>query len=335
MSPKRAVAAGVVLAAGLFGLYSIRTPYAGFQNEVFVEIPKGANTVSISRLLAGAGVLRHGWEFLLVRLIHPRAKLLAGEYVFRKPASPEEVFGRIARGDVFFYPLTVPEGSNMFDIAAELERQDIMPAGDFLEAAHDPALIRDLDPRAPTLEGYLFPDTYRLSRHTTARQLCRQMVARFREVWRELGAPDSQVHEAVTLASLVEKEAKLGSERPLIASVFSNRLRIGMALQCDPTTIYAALLENRYRGAIHQSDLDSRQRYNTYQYPGLPPGPIANPGKAAIEAALHPAGTKFLYFVRRADDSGAHQFSEDLAQHARAVRKYRKAGQSGGRLRNH
>ena len=331
MTVKRAVAAGAVL-LGLCGLYAIEAPYAGFGGEVFVDIPKGAGTAAISRLLADAGVVRYGWEFLLVRAIHPRAKLMAGEYLFRKPATPEEVFRRIMRGDVFFYTLTVPEGSNMFDIAAELERQDIMPAQDFLKAAHDTAPLRDLDPRAPSLEGYLFPDTYRVTRHTTARQLCLQMVARFRAAWRELGAAEAEAHDVVTLASLVEKEAKLPAERPVIASVFRNRLRIGMALQCDPTTIYAALLDDRYRGAIYRSDLDSKQLYNTYQHTGLPPGPIANPGMAALEAALHPADTKYLYFVRRADDSGAHQFSEGLAEHARAVQKYRKFGD---RLRNH
>lgn len=338
MSATRAVVAGAALfAAGVFALYSMEAPYAGFRGQVFVDIPKGASTVTISRMLADAGVVRHGWEFLLVRAIHPRARLMAGEYLFREPAAPADVFRRLERGDIFFYTLTVPEGSNMFDIAAALEEQDIMPAREFLKAAHDAAPVRDLDPRAPALEGYLFPDTYRVTRHTTPRQLVLQMAARFRKAWQELGAPETSVHDVVTLASLVEKEARIPDERPVIASVYCNRLRIGMALQCDPTTIYAALLEDRYRGGIYRSDLDSQQRYNTYQHAGLPPGPIANPGMASLKAALRPATTKYLYFVRRAGDSGTHHFSEGLAEHVRAVQQYRrglaKAERPGGTSR--
>jgi UPF0755 protein len=150
------------------------------------------------------------------------------------------------------------------------------------------------------------------------------MTERFRKAWRQLGRPQADVHASVTLASLVEKEAKLPGERPLIASVFLNRLRIGMPLQCDPTTVYSAIIEQRYRGAIYRSDLDSKQVYNTYQHAGLPPGPIANPGTASLRAALEPAATDYLYFVARADGSGGHQFSKELTQHARAVRQYRR-----------
>lgn len=306
-------------AAGL----SLASRYAGFRRETFVDIPRGTPARSIARRLAEAGVIRWRWQFLLVRLLHPRAKLQAGEYRFAQPASPWEVFERIARGDVFYYELTVPEGSNMFDIAAAVEALGLIRAEDFLRAARDPSLIRDLAPEAPTLEGYLFPDTYRLSRHATAEDLCRMMTARFRQIWSRLGSP-SNVHEIVTLASLIEKETALAEERPLIASVFLNRLRLGMPLQCDPTTIYAAMLEDRYRGAIFRSDLQSRQRYNTYQHPGLPPGPIANPGLASLQAALHPAQTDYLYFVALPDGSGAHQFSRNLLAHQRAVAKYRR-----------
>jgi len=199
-----------------------------------------------------------------------------------------------------------------------------MPAAEFQKAAHDPAPIHDLDPQAPTLEGYLFPDTYRVTRHTTAAQLCRQMTDRFRRSWAELNPGTANLHDTVTLASLVEKEAKLPAERPLIASVFVNRLQIGMPLQCDPTTIYAAMIEERYRGAIYRSDLKSKQLYNTYQHAGLPPGPIANPGIASLKAALEPAASKYLYFVARVGGGGAHQFSSALADHDRAVQQYRR-----------
>jgi UPF0755 protein len=291
---------------------------------VFVDIPKGTGTRGIARMLAGAGVIQHPVQFMIVRALRPRAVLKAGEYRFEKPTSVWNVFDRLARGDIFYYVLAVPEGNNTFDIAASLEEEGIMDGKVFLNAAHDPALVRDLDPRAPSLEGYLFPDTYRLTRHTSAHQLCRMMTERFREVWRKVAPPRTDVHDAVTLASLVEKEAKLPDERPVIASVFLNRLRLKMPLQCDPTTVYAALVDDRYRGAIYRSDLESKQRYNTYQHGGLPPGPIANPGEQSLRAALNPAGTDFLYFVALPDGSGAHRFSKALAEHTRAVQQYRR-----------
>jgi UPF0755 protein len=234
-----------------------------------------------------------------------------------------EVFRRIARGDVFYYELVVPEGKNMFDIGAAVEQIGLFKASEFVAAAEDPEAIRDLDPAAPTLEGYLFPDTYKLSRHTTPDKLCRIMTGKFREAWRGLHAA-APVHESVTLASMVEKEGKLAEERPRIAGVFENRLRIGMKLDCDPTTIYAALLTGNYRGTIYRSDLDRGHPYNTYSHPGLPPGPIANPGVASIDAVLHPAVSDALYFVRRPDDSGAHEFSSTLAAHEAATEKYRR-----------
>ena len=191
-------------------------------------------------------------------------------------------------------------------------------------AARNPAMIRDLDPKAPTLEGYLFPNTYRLSRHTTPERVCRLMTGRFRDAWKSLNSTES-VHDTVTLASLVEKEGKLAEERPRIAAVFANRLRIGMKLDCDPTTIYAAILSNRYNGVIHRSDLDSDHPYNTYRHTGLPPGPIANPGLASLRAALAPAESDALYFVARADGSGGHEFSSNIAAHESAVSRYHRA----------
>lgn len=318
-----ALAVPVALAAGVF-VHSLSWKYAGFRGEVFVDIPKGTGTRALARQLVEAGVVRWSGQFLLARALRPQGRILAGEYLFRRPASAWEVLDRLEQGDIFYYQVTVPEGSNMFDIAAALEQQQVLPAARFLEAARDPTLLRDLDPRAPTLEGYLFPDTYRLSRHTAARQFCQQMTERFRRVWRELTADQADVHATVTLASLVEKEASLEPERPLVASVYRNRLQIGMPLQCDPTTIYAALLEERYRGTIYRSDLQNKQRYNTYQHAGLPPGPIANPGRTALAAALRPAQTGYLYFVARPDGSGGHVFSKDMAAHERAVWKYRR-----------
>ncbi|MBZ5585323.1 MAG: endolytic transglycosylase MltG [Acidobacteriia bacterium] len=310
--------------AGGFLLYRLSRPYQGFEGERFVDVPRGTSTRGIAALLADAGVVRSRWDFLLARYIERGRKVQAGEYRFQHPATPLEIFDRMARGDIFYYEMVVPEGWNMFDIGAALERTGLFPAEKFVSAARDPRLIRDLDPRAPTLEGYLFPDSYRLSRHATPEQVCRLMTGRFREEWRKLGA-GADAHDTVTVASLVEKESKLPDERPLVAAVFENRLRIGMKLDCDPTTIYAALLDDRYRGTIYKSDLESDNPYNTYKRAGLPPGPIANPGLDSIRAALDPAASGALYFVLRPDGSGAHQFSANIADHEAAIAKYRRA----------
>jgi UPF0755 protein len=316
----------ILLLAGVFLAYRGLSPYQGFSGEAFVEIPHGTGARGIGDLLAQAGVVRSRWDFLLAATIERGRLLQAGEYKFDRKASALDVFDRIARGDVFYYELVVPEGKNMFDIGTIAEQLGLFPAEKFLAAARDPSMIRDLDADAPTLEGYLFPNTYKVGRHITPERLCRTMTGKFRDVWRGLHATD-RVHDAVTLASLVEKEGKMADERPQIAAVFANRLKMGMKLDCDPTTIYAALLANRYRGVIHRSDLDSRDAYNTYQHAGLPPGPIANPGLASLKAALEPADTDALYFVLRPDGSGHHQFSNNIADHAAATAKYRRAQQ--------
>lgn len=317
----------VVLLAALAAAYAgfrLTRPYQGFQGETFVEFPRGTGAAKMGEMLAKAGVVPSRWDFLLARLAARRLVLRAGDYRFARPATPLEVVARIARGDIFYYNLVVPEGRNMFDVAAAAGSFGLFSPSQFLAAARDPALIRDLDPNAPTLEGYLFPDTYHLGRHSTPQTLCRMMTARFREMWTRLGSTVDP-HRTVTLASLVEKEGKLAGDRPLIAAVFENRLNLGMKLDCDPTTIYAALLEERYRGAIHHSDLDSKNPYNTYRHPGLPPGPIANPGLASLQAVLHPARSEALYFVLRPDGSGGHEFSRTLAAQAKAVERYRRA----------
>ena len=339
---KVAVAACVIAAAFLSA--ALFVPFRGFQNDVFVDIPRGTGARGIAAALTGAGVVRYSWQFLLVRAIHPSAKLQAGEYRFSREASARDVFDRIARGDIYYFEFTVPEGANMFDIAHELEAEKVLPAGDFLRAAADPSPIADLAPGAKTLEGYLFPSTYRLTNNVTAEQLVLQMTGEFRKQWKKRsdkaaaappgGAqPSSNIQRAVTLASLVEKETGVAAERPLVASVFTNRLAKNMRLECDPTVIYAALLENRYRGSIHKSDLASANPYNTYQNAGLPPGPIANPGAASLAAALAPAETEYLFFVA-APGGGSHRFSETMAQHEKAVAEYRHAARGAAVRKN-
>ena len=318
-------AATLILLTGAGLLRSLFMPYKAFADSTFVDIDKGTGSRGIAEELADAGAIHYPWQFLLVRLLRPSVKLQAGEYSFSMADSPWHIFDRIARGDVFYYQLTVPEGSNMFDIAANVDRLGFLTGVDFVKAARDPGPIRDLAPAAPTLEGYLFPSTYKLTRRTGARQLCRMMTDEFRRQWRTLDPPaGTDVSRAVTMASMVEKETGLASERPEVASVYYNRLNLGMPLDCDPTTIYAALLDGRYRGAIFRSDLASANAYNTYTHAGLPPGPIANPGVAALKAALDPAQTNYLYFVAKPDGSGSHQFSTDLAAHNRAVAQYRR-----------
>ncbi|HYL73255.1 MAG TPA: endolytic transglycosylase MltG [Bryobacteraceae bacterium] len=312
----------VLAAAGAGAYWLLNQPYQGFTQPVILEFPKGTSTGAMGAQLAQAGVLQYSWEFLLVRALRPNARLQAGEYQFQHPASALTVFDRIVRGDVFYYEVTVPEGSNIFDISAAVDRLGFLHGADFLRAARDPALILDLDPKAHTLEGYLFPSTYRVTRSATVEQLCHMMTALFRKQWRDLQST-ADVHDTVTLASMVEKETAVPGERPTVASVYRNRLRIGMTLDCDPTTIYAAILEDRYRGVIYRSDLDSTNEYNTYKHAGLPPGPIASPGLASLKAALAPAETDFLFFVAKPDGSGGHQFSTSMAEHNRAVQQYR------------
>ncbi|MFL6351845.1 MAG: endolytic transglycosylase MltG [Bryobacteraceae bacterium] len=320
-----AVAISVLVGGALAG-YWYFGPYRGFRAQAFIEIEHGMSSQEIARQLAEKGVVRSRWAFAAIRALHPRATLQAGEYRFGSTQTPWQVFEKIRRGEIFYDDFTVPEGSNIFDIASLLEQSDMVDSDEFLKAAANPQLIRDLDPVARTLEGYLFPSTYRLTHNTTGKQLCNEMTREFRKHWALLGGSvlGAEAHKIVTLASLIEKETAIPQERPLVAAVFVNRLRLSMPLQCDPTTVYAALLDRRYRGVIHKSDLASGNPYNTYAHPGLPPGPIANPGIASLKAALNPAETDYLYFVAKSDGSGSHHFSAKLLEHEKAVLAYRK-----------
>jgi len=328
----------VVLVAGLFLLVvllagSVFTPYQGFAAPININVPRGTSTRALASLLAEKGVVRYDWQFLLARLFHPGSKLLAGEYQFRQAASASSVFARIVAGDIFYYEVTVPEGRNMFEIAKIVhENLPFIAEAAFLEAARDPEEIHDIDEGARSLEGYLFPSTYRVTSGTTAAELARQMVDQFRQVWAQVGA-NRAPGKVMALASLIEEEARLEKERALISSVFHNRLNRGMKLDCDPTVVYAALLENKYKGVIHQSDLQRDHAYNTYKNTGLPPGPISNPGMASIKAALQPANTTYLFFVASASGDGSHQFSGTMQEHTQAVGNYRKANGKETRAR--
>jgi UPF0755 protein len=319
----------IIGAGAAYVVYArVQQPYRGYSSDAQeVEIPGGAGRRAIGDRLVDAGVVRDQltYRIALWLLGADARKLKAGAYRFDRPMTPAEVLGKIARGDVDVVNVTFREGLTIPEMAAIFESQGLGSAADFREAASKGALISDLDPSAPDLEGYLFPETYAVSRHVNAPQLVSSMVDRFRHVLTpELQQAASEhglsVRQFVTLASIVEKETGAASERPLVAAVYSNRLKIGMGLQCDPTVIYALQRAGRYDGNIHKDDLQIDSPYNTYRYPGLPPGPIAAPGKRSLEAAAHPADVDYLYFVSRND--GSHAFARTLEEHNRNVQKF-------------
>lgn len=321
------VVALVIGAVTYLGFSRIHQDYKGYDAaEVFVDVPQGASPVAIGERLIAAGVVRDAVTFRGALLLSGRSReLKAGEYRFDEPVSALDVVEKIVRGDVFRRQITFREGLTMTESAKVFEDAGFGSAPDFIAAASDPALIKDLDPEAPDLEGYLFPETYSLPRNTPASVLVAQMVDYFRRaltpaVQQGIKAQGLTLRQAMTVASLVEKETAVAGERPLVAAVYLNRRRIGMPMQADPTVIYALQKAGRYDGNIRRDDLQFDSPYNTYRYPGLPPGPIASPGKASIEAVANPATADYLYFVSRND--GSHVFSRTLDEHNRNVREW-------------
>jgi len=323
------LAAAAVIAGGVVWLVTEwQRPYQGFSRDgVFVEISRGMSSSVIAQRLAENGVVRNHIAFEALCRWKSPATLQAGEYFFDRAATPIEVFRKLATGKVFVHVVTVPEGKTMNEIAELMEREGLTSRKEFLAAASDASPVRDLAPKARNLEGYLFPATYQFPRRVTPERVVDAMVKRFREVWERIlreenGAGGKPVSAVVTLASLVEREAKVAEERPLVAGVFHNRLKRGMALQCDPTVIYALELAQKYGGSLSSKDLQFKSPYNTYRNAGLPPGPIANPGEAALRAALHPSHADYLYFV--SNSQGGHVFSRTLAEHNENVARFRR-----------
>jgi UPF0755 protein len=319
------IAAILALAAWMY--LTVGRPYKGYTStEQFVEIAPGSGPAAMGRALAEAGVVRNAAAFrTAVWLRGAGRRLQAGEYRFDRPITPREVVDKLVRGDVYLRPVTFREGLTIRQMSAIFEAQGFGPAKDFIAAAADPDPIRHIDPAAPDLEGYLFPDTYTLPRRVTAKQLVARMTARFEqaltpEIREQAAARGRSVRQLVTLASLVEKETAKAEERPLVAAVYVNRLKVGMGLQCDPTVIYALERAGRYTGNLTRESLKFDSPYNTYRYAGLPPGPIAAPGKSAIEAAAAPAEVPYLYFVSRND--GSHAFASTLEEHNRNVHQW-------------
>jgi UPF0755 protein len=350
----------VVAASGFFA-WALLAPVTP-SGPTYVMLHAGYSTHRIAAELKGAGVIRSEKAFILWHYVHPSRSLKAGEYLFDKNANTIEVQKRLRRGDVYFHTVVVPEGFTMFDIARAIEAAGLGPADDFLKVAHsDTELISDIAPGAHSLEGYLFPETYEFTRMMSMHEMAAAMVKQFRLVARQVGLitgpslmassegpqsatpapvsgdshegkpvsainmadPATNIERTIIMASIVEKETAVPEERPLVASVYYNRLNKKIALDADPSIIYAELLAGTYQGALHHADMQFSSPYNTYRNPGLPPGPIGNPGRSALEAAMHPAQSDYYYFV--ADAQGHHRFSSTFEEHNKNVEAYRKA----------
>lgn len=327
------VVVGAVLLMGTFSMWvrhELFTPYDHEYLSDTISIPRGAGMRAIVGTLVDARIIRFRLPTLLwLKLSGGARSLKAGEYSFPSPISPVEVLARIERGEVVKRKAVIPEGRNRFEIAEDLAATGLADEQTFLALTSDASLIRDIDPNATSLEGYLFPDTYLYNSETTPRELIAAMVARFREVFtpelHSLAASRQlSIHDVVTMASMIEKEARLDNERPAIAAVFYNRLKHGMPLASDPTFVYAAILANDYDGDVNNPAHRQRNSpYNTYLNTGLPPGPIASPGTKSIMAAFYPAQNDYLYFV--ADGTtGGHRFSRSEQEHQRNVTIYRR-----------
>jgi len=302
-----------------WALYTPVTP----DGQKFVLLRPGYSTRRIAHELKSAGVIRNATAFAIWHRIRHQRSLKAGEYLFEKTATALEIHDRLVRGDVYLHTVVIPEGFNMFEIAQAMQDAGLGSSQDFLRVAiSDTSLIADLAPDAANLEGFLFPNTYEFTRTQSMEEMAGAMVKQFRLVAREIGL-NADIEQTVTLASIIEKETAVPEERPLVASVYYNRMQEKLPLQADPSVIYAELLQGSYGGALHHADLRVKSAYNTYAHAGLPPGPIGNPGKTSLEAALHPATTDYFYFV--SDGNGHHRFAHSLEEHNRNVAAYRKA----------
>jgi UPF0755 protein len=329
---KKAFAALLLLliagAAVVVLMYSrVNEPYRGYDAaEQFVDIPQGTGSLGIGERLVSSGVVRDASTFRIALWMSRQGRhLKAGEYRFDRPMTPFEIIDKLARGDVYVINVTFPEGQTIAEMAKIFESHGLGTAESFVKAAKDAAPVHEIDPAARDLEGYLFPETYALSRHTDAVKLTRMMVARFEKVFtpelrQAAAARMLTIRQAVTLASIVEKETAKAEERPLVSAVYTTRLRIGMPMQCDPTVIFALEKAGKYDGNLTKKNLQYDSPYNTYRHPGLPPGPIAAPGRASLKAALEPAEVDYLYFVSRND--GTHVFATTLAEHNKNVKEW-------------
>jgi UPF0755 protein len=333
MFPK-IIKAGLALASiGLLALLSwlavsLYRPRAFAPGEMFVEVEKGMGARAVGRLLEEKGIIgsRHSFIIGYRLLYHPRV-IRAGEYLLTSPLGVKGALDILVRGKVYLHPVTVPEGLTAQEMAPLIS--PLLADGEtgFTAAFREAAPIRSVDAAADNLEGYLFPETYSFPKGISSAEALAKMVGQFRVAFSPAWMVRAEslgmsVRQIVTLASLIEKETSVPSEMKLVSAVFHNRLRIGMKLDCDPTIIYALKQKGVFAGNLTKQDMSMDSPYNTYRYPGLPPGPICNPGGDALEAALYPAGEPYLYFVSRND--GRHEFSRTFAEHQNAVRRLQK-----------
>ena len=297
-------------------------------NTIVFEVEKGQTAKEIALNLKKNGIIKKTWPFLAgYRIFFSAQSLKAGEYAIAIPDSPKNILHVLSEGSVYLHSITIPEGLIIQEIAGLLDSEDFAAKQDFLQDVAETSIISSLDKDAPNLEGYLFPETYRFSKGTSSEEIVAAMVFQFTKVfsqeWIERAAElEMSIRDIVTLASLIEKETSLRKEKKTISAVFHNRLRIGMKLDCDPTIIYVLKLEGRFKNRLRTRDLKYDSPFNTYLYSGLPPGPIANPGRGSLEAALYPTDEKFLYFVSKND--GSHHFSQTFREHQNAVNKYQR-----------
>jgi UPF0755 protein len=320
----------IIAIIGFFSwiFYALHTPHSRSNPEATVIIPRGSGTGTIVDKLGDADIISSRLPVLIWIKLGGGKRLRAGEYKFQSPITPLQAIEKMERGEIVQYHVTIPEGYNRFDVANTLAKTGKADVATFERLTADPALIADLDPQARDLEGYLFPDTYTYTYETAPQDFIKLMTDRFKSIfnstWRQRAAEIGSIHDVITMASIIEKEAKNPDERPVIASVFYNRIKKNMLLETDPTFIYAAILAGEYNGNVN--DPRHRKRvspYNTYLNPGLPPGPISSPGRKSIEAALYPSITDFYYFVATGID-GSHHFSKSIDEHNRAVAEYRR-----------
>ncbi len=351
------IIAVVLIAGGASAAWvyaELRRPVAHNKSGQYIEIPRGSSPSSIVKKLAAEGVIKHEWPLMLYLKGTGRGSTLkAGEYDFPSPVSPMAVLAKLQQGQRRLTRLTIPEGWTRWDIAkamTQVSELKLESEAQALQLMDNVSLIGDLDPEAKNLEGYLFPDTYEFSPETTPAELVEMMVKRFREVWQPQWTDRARVlnmstRQIVTTASIIETEAKLDEERPIVASVIYNRLQKGIPLAVDSSIVYASKLEGkwRYDGRVYRSDIERRSPYNTRIYAGLPPGPVASPGESSLKAALNPIESDYLYYVRNPDrDDGAHNFysnGSDFETGVQALRRWererdaeeaRKKRESGG-----
>jgi len=312
----------LALVGGLAFLSQLQ-PFGNPSQRQILEIPNGASFSEVSNLLHQRQLIKSRWAFSWMgRVLGADRNIIPGEYEFQGGMAPADVLDKITQGDVVQYAVTIPEGYTIEQIAGILQEKGLADQEAFIKVTRDSQFLSQLDFHVDDLEGYLFPDTYHLTRDMTPEAIVQVMVSRFKKSWTadlyaRAAELDMSVHQIVTLASVIEKETGLSQERGLISGVFHNRLRKKIPLQSDPTVIYALA---QFDGDLRKKDLTVDSPYNTYRFRGLPPGPIANPGEASLRAALYPIPTNYLYFVSRND--GSHQFSATLAEHNSAVKKY-------------